>query len=424
MCKYYGYCRVSTETQAEKGYGLEAQEKEIRKYAGAHGLQLERMFLDAGISGNLKDTDDDEAISKREALMEMLSLLEKGDTVIVLNTSRLWRSDMTKAIIRRELMKREARIISVEQPKYDLYTKDPNDYLINAIMEALDVYERMSISLKLARGRTVKAKGGDKPAGVAPFGYQYAADKKSVEINPEEAATVKMMFSEAQKGLSLHQLADFLNSFLVLQCGRARVLTRRCGGRGQPPSLLLCHRKLAREVCLRPAIDRLSERLDVAELRPNRRPCGHSAAGIPAPRKVDPKHIAWLRRLLEHLSDRNVKRHRETILPPVGRARRARRPWSVQSSADPARHVGSCAIRPTVIRSLRSCTPRPADHPAIQVLPVAILHQTKSPVSVGSRRRDGRLYPDRPYTHLGRGTAAPRTRRTRQRLPPPETPGS
>ena len=211
MCKYYGYCRVSTETQAEKGYGLEAQEREIRKYALSKGYDLERMFLDAGISGNLKDTDDDEAIGKREGLMEMLSLLEKGDTVIILNTSRLWRSDMTKAIIRRELMKREARIISVEQPKYDLYTKDPNDYLINAIMEALDVYERMSISLKLARGRAVKAKGGDKPAGVAPFGYQYAADKKSVEINQVEAATVRMMFSEAQKGLSLHQIADYLN---------------------------------------------------------------------------------------------------------------------------------------------------------------------------------------------------------------------
>lgn len=211
MCKYYGYCRVSTETQAEKGYGLEAQEKEIRKYAAERSLSLERMFLDAGISGNLKDTDDDEAISKREALMEMLSLLEKGDTVIILNTSRLWRSDMTKAIIRRELMKREARIISVEQPKYDLYTKDPNDYLINAIMEALDVYERMSISLKLARGRTVKAKGGDKPAGVAPFGYQYAADKKHIEIDQAEAATVRAMFTEGQKGLSLHQIAEYLN---------------------------------------------------------------------------------------------------------------------------------------------------------------------------------------------------------------------
>lgn len=209
--KYYGYCRVSTETQAEKGFGLEAQEQGIKKYAHEHGLELELIFRDEGISGNLKDTDDDEAISKREALMEMLSMLEAGDTVIVLNTSRLWRSDMTKAIIRRELMKREARIISVEQPKYDLYTKDPNDYLINAIMEALDVYERMSISLKLARGRAVKAKAGDKPAGVCPFGYRYSADKKSVEIEPDEAAIVKQMFTEGQKGKSLNQLADFLN---------------------------------------------------------------------------------------------------------------------------------------------------------------------------------------------------------------------
>ena len=112
MCKFYAYCRVSTETQAEKGYGLEAQEKEIRKYATAHGLELEGVFTDAGISGNLKDTDEDEAISKRAALMEMLSTLNAGDTVIVLNTSRLWRSDMTKAIIRRELMKRGAKILA------------------------------------------------------------------------------------------------------------------------------------------------------------------------------------------------------------------------------------------------------------------------------------------------------------------------
>ena len=211
MCKVYGYVRVSTETQAEKGYGIAAQESEIRKYAADNGLALEEIFRDEGISGNLKDTDDDDAISKREAFMELLSCLDEGDTIIILNTSRLWRSDMTRAIIKRELMRRKARIISVEQPKFDLYSKDPNDYLINAIMEALDVYERMSISLKLARGRTMKAKGGDKPAGVAPFGYQYAADKKSVEINEDEAATVRMMFSEAQKGLSLYQIADYLN---------------------------------------------------------------------------------------------------------------------------------------------------------------------------------------------------------------------
>lgn len=211
MSKYVGYCRVSTQTQAEKGYGLETQEQAIVKYAQEHGIELTHIFRDAGISGNIKDTDDDDAINKREALMDMLSLLDAGDTVIVLNTSRLWRSDMTKAIIRRELLKRGARVLSIEQPKYDIASKDPNDYLINAIMEALDVYERMSISLKLARGRTVKAKGGDKPAGVAPFGYCYTADKKHIEQDPTEVPIVRRMFSEGQKGKSLSQIAEYLN---------------------------------------------------------------------------------------------------------------------------------------------------------------------------------------------------------------------
>ena len=211
MSKHYGYERVSTETQSEKGYGLDAQDKEIKKYAAANGIHIEQIFVDAGISGAIKDTDDDEAISRRAGLMDLLSIVEEGDTVIVLNTSRLWRSDMTKAIIRRELCKRGVKVVSIEQPRYDLYSKDPNDYLINAIMEALDVYERMAISLKLARGRTVKAKGGDKPAGVCPFGYRYTPDKKGVEIVPEEAEIVRMIYREGQKGLSQHRIATMLN---------------------------------------------------------------------------------------------------------------------------------------------------------------------------------------------------------------------
>ena len=209
--KYYGYGRVSTETQADKGYGLEAQEKEIRSYADKNGIDLAHVYMDAGISGNLQATDNDEAINKRVALMEMISALEDGDAVIVLNTSRLWRSDTTRVIVQRELMRRNAKLISIEQPKYDMYTKDPNDYLINAIMEALDVYERMSISLKLARGRAVKARGGDKPAGVCPMGYRYTADKKHVEIDPDEVQTVRMIFTETQRGRTLTQIADDLN---------------------------------------------------------------------------------------------------------------------------------------------------------------------------------------------------------------------
>lgn len=212
MPKTYGYARVSTETQSEKGYGLDAQQSEIKKHAAKDGLTIEKIFIDAGISGAIKDTEGDEAISRRAGLMDLLSVIEEGDTVIVLNTSRLWRSDMTKVLIRRELMKKKACLISIEQPQYDLYTVNPNDRLVSGMMELLDEWERLTIALKLARGRTTKAKGGDKPAGVCPFGYRYAADKKSVEIDPGEAAIVKVMFTEGQKGQSLHKIADTLNA--------------------------------------------------------------------------------------------------------------------------------------------------------------------------------------------------------------------
>ena len=215
--KVYAYMRVSTETQAEKGYGLDTQRTEIEKYAEENGITIADYFTDAGVSGAAKATaEDSEAISKRAGLLELLSSINEEDAILVLNTSRLWRSDNTKVLIRRELMKRNAKIISIEQPKYDIYAKDPNDLLIAGIIELLDEWERLSIALKLARGRAVKAKGGDKPAGVCPYGYQYAEDKKRVIVNSQEAQLVRFMFTEGQKGRTLAQIADALNDKAIL----------------------------------------------------------------------------------------------------------------------------------------------------------------------------------------------------------------
>ena len=141
---YYGYTRVSTETQAEHGYGLDAQRSEIEKYAAKNGLTVADYFTDAGVSGAAKDTaDDNEAISKRAGLLELLATIGEGDSVIVLNTSRLWRSDVTKVLVRREMMKRKAHIVSIEQPRYNLYATDPNDRLIAGMLELLDERNRL-----------------------------------------------------------------------------------------------------------------------------------------------------------------------------------------------------------------------------------------------------------------------------------------
>lgn len=207
----YGYIRVSTDTQSEKGYGLDTQRAAIEKHCKDNNLELLEIFEDRGISGAAAE-EEEEPISKRKGLLHLLANLNGTNTIVVLNTSRLWRNDTAKVLIRREIAKKKGEIISIEQPQYSIYKKDPNDFLINGMLELLDEWERMSIALKLAKGRTTKARKGDKPAGATPYGYKYSDDKKSIVIVNAEAATVKKIFSLSQTGKTIQQIVDELNT--------------------------------------------------------------------------------------------------------------------------------------------------------------------------------------------------------------------
>ncbi len=171
---YYAYIRVSTSTQAEHGFGLDTQRQAINDYCAKNNIVLSGEFADEGISGT---------VLERPALTEMLSLLEKGDRIVVLNTSRLWRNDTVKVLARREIEKAGADIISVEQPTYTVYAKDPNDWFINSMQELLDMYDKMQITKKLAAGRRTKAKAGSKACGSAAYGYKWDDAQIIIDYN-------------------------------------------------------------------------------------------------------------------------------------------------------------------------------------------------------------------------------------------------
>lgn len=169
----YAYYRVSTTTQLERN-GIDMQVSEIEKYCKENNIVLSGAFKDEAISGTIED---------REGLNDLLVALEKGDKIVVQNTSRLWRDDNVKVMLHHELKKMGVDVISIEQPTYSLYSKDPNNFLFNGMMELLDQYEKMTISMKLAKGRKVRARKGHKPCGTAPYGYRWQGNKIVIDYN-------------------------------------------------------------------------------------------------------------------------------------------------------------------------------------------------------------------------------------------------
>jgi site-specific DNA recombinase len=208
-----GYIRVSTQGQAKEGYSLKYQEDEIKAYCEEQDLNLIHIFRDEGISGAKLN---EEALEiDRVGLQEMLAHLSSVqiDFVIVLNTSRLWRSDIVKVLIQRELKKYSCDIKSIEQPFYSIHKKDPNDFLVNGLMELLDQYQRLEIALKLTKGRNKKAKEGGYAGGRATFGYQKLRGEKELKVHYGHAEVVKRLFELKQlnKKWSLYKLAEALN---------------------------------------------------------------------------------------------------------------------------------------------------------------------------------------------------------------------
>src|SRR3989442_11690 len=83
--KVVGYCRVSTDTQADHGVSLQAQEEKIRQYCTLYNLELVTVVVDAGASAKTL---------RREGLQRVLSMLTHGhaEGIIVVKLDRLTRS--------------------------------------------------------------------------------------------------------------------------------------------------------------------------------------------------------------------------------------------------------------------------------------------------------------------------------------------
>lgn len=212
MVNVVGYIRVSTMGQVKEGYSLGEQSDEIERFCTANGFNLIDTFKDEGVSG--AKTDEDETRIDRDGLLDMLNRIKEGDIkyIVVLSTNRLWRSDVVRFLIHRELKKYKVDVKVIDRSDYSIYKKNPSADLMNKMFEALDEYERDEIALKLKRGRKKKAEGGGYSGGGAPYGYKAVRGSRVLEIVPDEAQMVRRVFDLARgyPDMTLREIASQL----------------------------------------------------------------------------------------------------------------------------------------------------------------------------------------------------------------------
>ncbi|MBW1783168.1 MAG: recombinase family protein [Deltaproteobacteria bacterium] len=169
----YGYVRVSGQGQVE-GDGFMRQEKAIRDYAEAHGIAVEMIFREEGVSGTLE---------QRPALARLLLDLEENGhgikTVIIERIDRLARDLMVQEAIIADLQKKGYELISATEGA-DLLSEDPTRKLVRQVLGAIAEYDKTMTVLKLRAARERKRAKTGKCEGRK--GYSEASPETLKEI--------------------------------------------------------------------------------------------------------------------------------------------------------------------------------------------------------------------------------------------------
>ena len=199
-----GYCRVSTDEQAERGYGLDAQRHAIADAAKRLGCDVTAWFSDEGICGAV-------TIDKRTGLLAALESLRAGDVLLVAKRDRLSRGDaMLTAWIEKEVTKRRARIVSAAGEGTE--NDDPSSVLMRRIVDAFAEYERLIIGIRTKAALKAKRANGQKTGGHVPYGYRLSDDGSTLLERPDEQAVIQTIIGHRNAGKTYQRIADRLNT--------------------------------------------------------------------------------------------------------------------------------------------------------------------------------------------------------------------
>jgi len=142
------YVRVSTDSQAASGHGLAAQRLTITAEADRRGWEDVVWYVDGGFSG--KDLD-------RPAMADLLSVIRRGDVLVIAKLDRLSRSLSDFAALMERAQRQKWNVVALDLG-IDLST--PNGEFMASVLAAMARWERRIIGQRTKEGMAAaRAKG-------------------------------------------------------------------------------------------------------------------------------------------------------------------------------------------------------------------------------------------------------------------------
>jgi DNA invertase Pin-like site-specific DNA recombinase len=190
------YARRSTDKQDNS---VESQMTVLTGYAHSHDMAVVKKYLDEGISGRFA--------GKRPAFMQMIEDSAGGGfkAVLVYDSSRFARN-LEESIVYKSALKRNGvELISITEPNLG---DDDSALITDAMLGAINEMFSRKLSKAVKRGMVYAAQRGKFQTN-PPYGYSRRSG--TVEVIPDEAEIVKLVFDRCLNGKSAMSTARYLN---------------------------------------------------------------------------------------------------------------------------------------------------------------------------------------------------------------------
>ncbi len=211
------YLRVSTGRQADSDLSIPDQRRQAKGYCTSRGWEIVADYVEPGLSA----TDD-----RRPEFQRMIDAATTKppafDVILVHSFSRFFRDQFQLEFYVRRLAKAGVRLVSITQELGD----DPMSNMIRQIMALFDEYQSKENGKHTLRAMKENARQGFWNGALPPIGYRIVEaseqrghrTKKTLEIDPVQAETVRLIFRLAREGsgssgpMGVKSIATHLNA--------------------------------------------------------------------------------------------------------------------------------------------------------------------------------------------------------------------